>query len=581
MTVFQLPDLAASGFTSDVGVLVLDFGGPSVEFDLSKARWATRMLVTSAESEAVVFDGDNNARRLLAASVTDMKSTESRRTLLFQENDIVGAVLHATGGVDDNCVLLVSLNRIQEFETLFRAVIPSSVIGLGIVCPDHLLERVRTEMARDKEYSAFSVAQFPSQSVGWTVYRRQSEAEKRDGTLDLAARSSAFHPVLEMKDSDIKILDVAFEDGDLVGLLESKTPLNSPVWLFALDGEQPIALAELPSKDRIGPECRFRLELPRGTLYSSGTPKLSLRVGYPVLGQVGAEAPPLPRRFVSAEKLLEPVTNSAAARRRKPFGIVLFTFTRTDGALLIVESLRRQGALPFLEVWMDGDQGNPTTRRKLGEAEALLRRHGVKKIKRHRGNMQFRKLMLHALMHMAETYDRFLVLEDDCFPTHNAVEIFREQLEAYAGDPSVLTVYGHHFKLACERPRCPRFQGWGWSSYSDRLSPFLAELAYLFSIPEEAYIQWTREALTPDIKALVDCTPPRKASDTLTRFFAWDETLCLLAAMKGRWHVPTPEMCVFNFGVGDDSTHFHKLDWYRRPPFNMISKSEVWSVYGA
>src|SRR5215218_216924 len=136
MTVVQLPDLAASGFTSDVGVLVLDFGGPSVELDLSKALWATWMAVSSAESEAVVFDGDNNARRLLAASITNMKRAEPRqRTLLFQESDIVGAVLHATGGYGVDCVLLVSLQRIQELERLSRAVIPSSVVGLGIVCP--------------------------------------------------------------------------------------------------------------------------------------------------------------------------------------------------------------------------------------------------------------------------------------------------------------------------------------------------------------------------------------------------------------------------------------------------------------
>jgi hypothetical protein len=436
-------------------------------------------------------------------------------------------------------------------------------------------------MAGDRGYAALSTAQLSSQSLALAVYRRQLGGEEaHDDPVAHGVRSSASLPNLDMKDADVRISDVAFEDGDLVGSLTAKTPINSPVWLFALDGERPIALAEISSRNRSGSECRFRLELPRGTLYASGSPKLSLRVGYPVLGQIGAEAPPLPRRYVSAERLLESVSNPAASQQRKPFGIVLFTFTRTDSALLIVESLQRQGALPFLEVWMDGDQGNPATRRKLDEGEALLRRHGVKKVKRHRGNMQFRKLMLHALMHMAETYDRFLVLEDDCFPTHNAVEMFREQLETYAQDPSVLTVYGHHFKLACERPRCPRFQGWGWATYSDRLSPFVSELAYLYSIPEEAYIQWTRKALTPEIKSLVDCTPPRKASDTLTRFFAWDETLCLLAALKGRWHVPTPEMCVFNFGVGNDSTHFHKVDWYRRPPFNMISKSEVWSVYG-
>jgi hypothetical protein len=143
----------------------------------------------------------------------------------------------------------------------------------------------------------------------------------------------------------------------------------------------------------------------------------------------------------------------------------------------------------------------------------------------------------------------------------------------------VLTTYGHHFLVPAEQPLCPRFQGWGWATWSDRIRPFIAELAYLFSLRESEFTAWTRSVMTPEILARLDCTAPRGASITLQRFFAWDETLALLAALADMKHAPTERRCIYNFGVGEDSTHFSNIDWYRKPPFNMILKSEVWDHY--
>lgn len=378
---------------------------------------------------------------------------------------------------------------------------------------------------------------------------------------------------------EFRIARAEFDESEITGTVvadkpDRAAPLPS---VIAFCGDQALAIAPVI---RDSHTLRFRIELPRGLLFDGAAETLRLQLDRPVQQEEAFSLTLPSRRLLSAERLLAfDQSGGRTDTGRKSFGIVLYTFTRTESALLVLESLKRQGVLDLVEIWMDGDQGNPVKRKALDEAEAKLRDFGIERITRHRGNLGFRKLILQSLMYMCETYDRFLVLEDDCFPSRVAVEEFRKSLDRHAEDSQVLTTYGHHFLIPGEKPLCPRFQGWGWATWSDRFKPVLTELAYLYSLREVDFTAWTKSVMTPEILARLDCTAPRSASITLQRFFAWDETLALLAALADMKHAPTGKRCIFNFGVGADSTHFLNIDFYRQPPFNMIHKNEVWDHF--
>lgn len=385
--------------------------------------------------------------------------------------------------------------------------------------------------------------------------------------------------------STMIIAQAQLDEGEITGTLTATETVRAPLpQVIAYNGDVAVALASV--QQAADGTLNFRIELPRDVLFDGGVEQITLRVG-----QATPAGDPLPvaipkRRLLSAERLLAfdrpdggaDVSHNAKPGR-KPLGIVLYSFTRTDAAMLVLESLKKQGKLDLVEIWMDGDQGKPAVKEALEKAEAEFRAFGVQKITRHRGNLGFRKMIIQSLMYMVDTYERFIVLEDDCFPSGIAIEEFTRSLDAHADTPHVLTTYGHHFLIEDEVPYCPRFQGWGWATYSDRFRPFLMELAYLFSLSESAYLEWTHSVLTPEIIAKLDSTAPRGASITVQRFFAWDETLALISALAGAVHAPTEKRCIYNFGVGGDSTHFTNIDWYRKPPFNMILKDEVWDHF--
>jgi hypothetical protein len=96
---------------------------------------------------------------------------------------------------------------------------------------------------------------------------------------------------------------------------------------------------------------------------------------------------------------------------------------------------------------------------------------------------------------------------------------------------------------------------------------------------EEQYIEFIRETLTDEVLQIIDVTPGRQPSLTLRLFFAWDETLCLLCALKGLKHKKTHKRVIYNCGAGKNSTHFRSVMYFRKPPFNMISPREVWTAY--
>lgn len=265
--------------------------------------------------------------------------------------------------------------------------------------------------------------------------------------------------------------------------------------------------------------------------------------------------------------------------KKEDFGIILFGHTRIDSLDAILESLRRQDALKYTEVWLDGHQGNPKLREKIKGTIEVVSRYPVKCLQTQSGNFGFRKMLILGLIEMCRKYEDILVLEDDCFPTRNAIAEFREELDSVRDRESIFSVYGHHFLVENEKPTCARFQGWGWATTAKKLTPILRQLVDCYSMTEERYLEFVRLAFTQEIRDRIDVTPPRLPSHTLEKFFAWDETLCLLTALNDLVHRPTEKRTIYNCGMGLESTHFGSSDIFRKPSFNLITADEVWQYF--
>lgn len=245
----------------------------------------------------------------------------------------------------------------------------------------------------------------------------------------------------------------------------------------------------------------------------------------------------------------------------------------------VLRSLEKQKSLQFVHVWLDGHQGNPELKLRTEAVADVVSNFSVARICQHSGNLGFRKMMLQALSDAVSNFEHIMVLEDDCFPGRDAVRTFMDELDSIENSPDIFSVYGHPFLVPAENATITRFQGWGWGTTRDKLMPFLDELIECYSLSEEAYLQFVASVMTPEIVARLDVTPPRLPTNTLRKFFAWDETLALLTALRGKVHKPTDHRTIFNFGAGADAGHFRNVDSYRQPPFNMITHAEVWDHY--
>lgn len=264
---------------------------------------------------------------------------------------------------------------------------------------------------------------------------------------------------------------------------------------------------------------------------------------------------------------------------KEDFGIIVFGHTRLDALGALLESLMRQDALKYTEVWLDGHQGNGMLKQKIQATIELVKKYPVKHLHTQTGNYGFRKMLILGLVEMSKKYRDILILEDDCFPTRDAVSEFRKELDLIRENKSIFSVYGHHFLVESEKETCARFQGWGWATTSEKLMPMLRQLIDCYSMPEERYLKFVARTLTPDIKARIDVTLPRQPSYVLERFFAWDETLCLLTALNNQVHRPTKKRTIYNCGMGKDTTHFSDTKMFRSPPFNLITPEEVWQYF--
>jgi hypothetical protein len=261
------------------------------------------------------------------------------------------------------------------------------------------------------------------------------------------------------------------------------------------------------------------------------------------------------------------------------FGIIVFAHTRQKHLRSILESLKKAGELHNTEVWFDGHQGKWELRQKIEKCVAIANEYSLKRMQQQQASFGFRKMMLLGLAYMCRNYNRFVVLEDDCFPSRNAVNEFRDALDVAQGRDDILTVYGHHFGMSEETGVCSRFQGWGWGANTEKFIPVLEDLYNIYNMTEIEYLEFVDKHLTEEIQSMIEVTPPRQPTVTLKNFFAWDETLGLLAAMRGYGHMPTKRRCIFNCGMGIESTHFPVKDKFRKPPYNMITVEEVWEYF--
>jgi FkbM family methyltransferase len=265
---------------------------------------------------------------------------------------------------------------------------------------------------------------------------------------------------------------------------------------------------------------------------------------------------------------------------RKHFGIIVFGHRRPVALANLLESLKRQGALAFTQVWLDGDAHAHEYQHKVQACRQLAQVYSQARWVVCHGRMGIEKMMLDGLTEMVQGYRHILVLEDDCFPTADAVEIMLRELHGIEKEGSIYSVYGHHFQVPAEKDVIGRFQGWGWATTRDKLAPMLAQLKSLFMLSEPRYLEWVRQSLSPVVRTRLDVTPGRDVVGVLGRQFSWDSATALLAAMNGLNHKKTPKRTIYNCGLGPDSGHFQgDPRRLRQPPFNMIAEDEVWQVY--
>jgi hypothetical protein len=55
--------------------------------------------------------------------------------------------------------------------------------------------------------------------------------------------------------------------------------------------------------------------------------------------------------------------------------------------------------------------------------------------------------------------------------------------------------------------------------------------------------------------------------------------MCLLTALRNMTHKRSESRVVYNCGAGSAGAHFTKVEYYRKPPFNMIAADEVWKHF--
>ncbi len=260
-------------------------------------------------------------------------------------------------------------------------------------------------------------------------------------------------------------------------------------------------------------------------------------------------------------------------------GILVVGHTRPELLKNTLQSLARQQAITRTNVWLDGHQGRQELIEPVYQCRSIAAHFAPAEVVAYSGHVGTRKLMLDALDSLADRYLRLIILEDDCFPTYSAVRTFEEDLDRIEDDPSVFSVYGHHFLLPSEGETITRFQGWGWATSVAKLRPVLQQARECFSWPEPRFLRWVEDLLTADVRARLEVTPGRNPLESIRSFYCWDGCICVITASLGLSHRKTSRRVVYNCGIGGHGAHFPVQERFQHPPFNMISPDDVWRVW--
>lgn len=259
-------------------------------------------------------------------------------------------------------------------------------------------------------------------------------------------------------------------------------------------------------------------------------------------------------------------------------GIAVFGFSRPENIESILTSLAHQNSLQQVTVFIDGSQGNSNLEKKIRPVIEITKNFKHINIRSYNGNLGFRKMMLNAMQYMVQHHERILFLEDDCFPTRNCVSVIQNDLDIIEKRDDIFSVYGHHFEVDGEG--CfGRFQGWGWATTSLKLSKIIPELQYWYLAEETEFTEFALQSMTDELLEFMEVTPERQPSNTLLSFYAWDEALCLLCAIRRLKHMKSSKRVVYNCGVCEESTHFTNSEVTRKPPFNMMTLAEAWTKF--
>ena len=82
---------------------------------------------------------------------------------------------------------------------------------------------------------------------------------------------------------------------------------------------------------------------------------------------------------------------------KKDFVILVLGFSRPLHIADVLTSLEKQGALEYVDVWIDGHQGIHDVKLKVDQVKEVASKFAVNKIYSHNGNLGFRKLLLQHL----------------------------------------------------------------------------------------------------------------------------------------------------------------------------------------
>ncbi|MDJ0975027.1 MAG: hypothetical protein QNJ98_11245 [Planctomycetota bacterium] len=267
------------------------------------------------------------------------------------------------------------------------------------------------------------------------------------------------------------------------------------------------------------------------------------------------------------------MSGSAASQ---PLFVLVLGHTRPWALRLVLEGLKREGALERTEVWLDGHSNHAWLRPKVLASRALQDDYPGCRFVSYTRAVGHARRMFDALEDVIQRHRRVLVLEDDCFPAPGSLAALDAALRAVEEDPGVFSVYGDPFALPGEGEGTYAFRPWGWATTREKLVPVLERMNELLRMPERAFLAWMRKAVEAHPPDRPFVAPGQAEPEIYLSRYQWDVVLPLLTSAQGIRNQVTAERVLFNFGIGHDSWHLVGSDArYFEPPFNMVTPADL------